>query len=133
MSRETGQPVHETTSHAHLPIDDLRQAVGRIKAKAAFPPSSIWFQGHFPAVRILPGVALMALAVEPLLLSWQTKGRPLKIRGFSKVRIKMLSFPGDELLISIEDMPPIQEAELGFEVSCRGEKVCQGYVLIAEQ
>ena len=133
MPKENDLSVPESIAHDDLPLGDLGHAAGRLEAKAVFPPSSIWFQGHFPAVHILPGVALMALAVEPLLIDSHRRGRPLKILGYSRVRIKMLSFPGDELHITIEDMPPIQEAELGFEVTCRGERVCQGRVLMADQ
>lgn len=133
MSRETDQSVHDTVLHAHLPIYDLEKAAGHIKAKALFPPDSIWFQGHFPAIRILPCVAVTALAVEPLLRYSRSMGRLLKIVGFSKVRIKILTFPNEELCISIEDMPPVKEAELAFEVACRGEKICQGRALVAEQ
>jgi hypothetical protein len=133
MSRKTNQPVHEIVSRTHLPLFDLKQAAGQIQAKALFPPESIWFQGHFPAVRILPCVAVTALAVEPLLRCGEAGGRLLKIVGFTKVRIRTLTFPDEELSISIEDMPPGKEAELIFEVFCRGEKVCHGKVLVAEQ
>ena len=133
MSRKTDQPVHEIISRTHLPVFDLKQAPGHIQAKAVFPPDSIWFQGHFPGISILPFVAVTALAVEPLLRYSQARGRPLKITGFSRVRIRALTSPDEELCMSIEDMPPAREAELAFEVSSQGEKVCQGRVLVAEE
>lgn len=133
MSKKTDQPIHEVISRPQLPIFDLKESDGQINAKVQFPADSIWFQGHFPSIRILPCVAVTALAVEPLLRSAQAKGRPLKIMGFSRVRIKILTFPDEELHVAIEEMPPAGEAELAFEVSCRGEKVCHGKVLVAEQ
>jgi 3-hydroxyacyl-[acyl-carrier-protein] dehydratase len=133
MSREINPAMPEISSRSWLPIEDVKQVDGHIKAKALFPPSSQWFQGHFPIQPILPGVAVLALAVKPLLITAHAKGRSLKVLGFSKVRIRMLTLPGDSLQISIEDMPMLKEAELGFLVSCRGEKVCQGIVHMAEE
>jgi hypothetical protein len=78
-------------------------------------------------------VAVTALAVEPLLRCGEAGGRLLKIVGFTKVRIRMLTYPNEELSVAIEEMPPGKEAELAFEVSCLGEKVCLGKVLVAEQ
>jgi len=78
-------------------------------------------------------VAVTALAVEPLLRYTEAGGRLLKIISFTKVRIRMLTYPNEELSIAVDRMPPSEEAELAFEVSCRGEKVCQGKVLVAEQ
>ena len=133
MSRETDQPVHEQVLQAQLPIFDLMKKAGRIKAKALFPPDAVWFQGHFPAIAILPCVTITALAVEPLLRHSRAMGRPLKIVGFSKVRIKMLTFPDELLSISIEEMPPVKEAELAFEIACGNDKICQGRALVAEK
>ncbi|MBN1381798.1 MAG: hypothetical protein JXA41_09000 [Deltaproteobacteria bacterium] len=133
MLKKTDQPIHEVISRTHLPLFDLQETDGQIKAKARFSADAIWFQGHFPSIRILPCVAVTALAVEPLLRNSLAKGRPLKIKGFSRVRIKILTFPDEPLDIAIENMPPDREAELAFEVSCRGAKVCQGKALVAEQ
>lgn len=133
MSKKTDWPIHEVISQTHLPIFDLEEFDGQIKARVRFSAESVWFQGHFPSISILPCVAVTALAVEPLMRNSQAKGRLLNILGFSKVRIKKLTFPDEELCISIEDMPPVRKAELAFKVSCRGEKVCHGRVLVAEQ
>jgi hypothetical protein len=133
MSRETDQPVHEKVLQAQLPIFDLMRKAGLIKAKALFPPDAVWFQGHFPAIAILPCVSVTALAVEPLLRHSRAMGRPLKIVGFSRVRIKMLTFPNELLSISIEEMPPVKEAELAFEIACGDKKICQGRALVAEK
>jgi 3-hydroxymyristoyl/3-hydroxydecanoyl-(acyl carrier protein) dehydratase len=133
MSRETGQPMPEKDLQAQLPIFDLMKNGGRITAKAIVPPAAVWFQGHFPALSILPCVAVTALAVEPLLRYAQAMGRPLKIVGFSRVRIKMLTFPGELLAISIEEMPPLPEAELAFEIACGDNKICQGRAQVAEK
>ena len=133
MSRETSPTMPEGSSKSWLPIEDLEQAEGHITAKVLFPASSQWFRGHFPIQPILPGVAVLAAAVEPLLMAARAKGRSLEILGFSKVRIRRLTFPGDALHISIKDMPALKEAELGFQVTCRGERVCQGIVHMAEK
>jgi len=133
MSRETDQLVHEKVLQSQLPIFDLMKKAGRIKAKALFPPDAVWFQGHFPAIGILPCVTVTALAVEPLLRHSQAMGRLLKIVGFSRVRIKMLTFPDELLSISIEEMPPAKEAKLAFEIACGDDKICQGRALVTEK
>ncbi len=124
--------MREPAVREQLPLASLARTGRRITAAAVFPVSSLWFQGHFPAAAVLPGAALMALVVEPVLITAETEGRTLYVRGFSKMRIKTLSFPGDELLVAIDAMPPLAEAELAFEVTCRGEPICQGRVLVAE-
>ncbi|MCK9364695.1 MAG: hypothetical protein M0P74_14000 [Syntrophales bacterium] len=133
MSKETDHPMHEKVLQVQLPIFDLAENAGRITAKAIFPSDAIWFQGHFPTIGILPCVAVTALAVEPLLRHSQAMGRPLKIVGFSRVRIKMLTFPDELLSISIEEMPPVPEAELAFEIACGDDKICQGRALVTEK
>jgi len=75
MSRETDQLVHEKVLQSQLPIFELMKRAGLIKAKALFPPDSVWFQGHFPAIGILPCVTVTALAVEPLLRHSQAMGQ----------------------------------------------------------
>jgi hypothetical protein len=125
--------MHKKALQAQLPIFDLMKNAGRITAKAMFPPDAVWFQGHFPSIGILPCVAITALAVEPLLRHSQATGRPLKIVGFSRVRVKMLTLPEELLSISIEEMPPLSEAELAFEIACGGDKICQGRALMAEK
>jgi 3-hydroxymyristoyl/3-hydroxydecanoyl-(acyl carrier protein) dehydratase len=132
MLKKTDRLIDEIVAQTHLPLTDLRLAAGQIKAKALFCADSIWFQGHFPVIRILPCVAVTALAVEPLLRYSRALGRPLKIVGFSKVRIKRLIFPEEELCIAIEEMPSDREAEVAFEVACRDEKICQGRAWVAE-
>ncbi|MBN1614582.1 MAG: hypothetical protein JW950_08975 [Deltaproteobacteria bacterium] len=133
MSRETNPTTPEIVPESWLPIECLEQAEGSLRARVLFPPSSAWFRGHFPIHPILPGVAVLAAAVEPLLISARAKGRSLWIAGFTKVKIRRLTFPGDRLDISIQDMPAHKEAELVFQVSCRGEKVCQGIVHVTEE
>ena len=46
MSRRTDHPGADCVSRTHLPLFDLKQAAGRIYAKALFPPESVWFQGR---------------------------------------------------------------------------------------
>jgi hypothetical protein len=88
-------------------------------------------QDHVPAAPILPEVALMAVAVEPLLITAKAAGCSLYVRGFPTMCMKMLCFHDDELLISGEDTPPQQETELAIKVTCRGKTVCQGRGLAA--
>lgn len=133
MLKETGLPIHHPPHHHELPVYDLQADNGRVKGKALFADDSIWFQGHFPAVKILPCVAVTAIAVEPLLRHAKSQGRLLKVVSFTRVRIKRMIFPDEELFITIDDMPAEDVAEINFEVSCKGEKICQGRALMADK
>lgn len=100
---------------------------------ARFEPFSGWFSGHFEKTPLLPGVALLALASEIVKRQAFENGRLLEVFGFSRVRFKLVVLPGEELCISVAAMPSESEAKLGFQITCRGELVVQGYLKVREE
>lgn len=117
-----------------LPLIELRMArEGGWESSVRLGPSSEWFSGHFDECPLLPGVALLALAAETVKRQGHQKGRLLEVSGFSGVRFRRLVFPGEELFISVGAMPPGPEAELDFQVTCHGNTVVLGVLIVAEK
>jgi 3-hydroxymyristoyl/3-hydroxydecanoyl-(acyl carrier protein) dehydratase len=117
-----------------LPLKDPRiTPEGRWESSVQFGPSSEWFSGHFDDYPLVPGVALLALAVETVQRQGRKQGRLLEVSGFSGVRFKRLVFPGEDLLVSVVAMPPGSEAKLDFHVTCQGITVVRGVLKATEE
>jgi 3-hydroxymyristoyl/3-hydroxydecanoyl-(acyl carrier protein) dehydratase len=117
-----------------LPLKDPRiTPEGRWESRVQLGPSSEWFSGHFDEYPLVPGVALLALAAETVKRQGRKQGRLLEVSGFSGVRFKRLVFPGEELLISVDAMPPGSEAKLDFHVTSHGNTVVHGVLKATEE
>jgi len=117
-----------------LPLEGTRiTPEGRWESGARFGCSSEWLSGHFDEYPLLPGVALLALAVEVVKRQGREQGRFLEVSGFSRVRFKRFVFPDEELHISVAAMPPGSEAELDFHITCHGDTVAQGVMKAREE
>jgi 3-hydroxymyristoyl/3-hydroxydecanoyl-(acyl carrier protein) dehydratase len=106
---------------------------GRWESKVRFNPSSQWFSGHFEGSPLLPGAALLALAVETVKRQGQSQGRVLEFSAFSRVRFKRFVLPDEELHIWVAGMPSDYMARLDFQVVGNGETVAQGELDICEE
>ncbi len=106
---------------------------GRWECRIRFGPASEWFSGHFEGRPLLPGVAILAFAVETVKRQGQKQGRVLELSGFSGVRFRRFVSPDEELHISVAGMPSGDKARLDFLVSCRGETVAQGELDMREE
>jgi 3-hydroxymyristoyl/3-hydroxydecanoyl-(acyl carrier protein) dehydratase len=106
---------------------------GRWESVVRFEPSSEWFSGHFDECALVPGVALLALAVEMVKRQGREQGRRLEVSGFSRVRFKQLVFPDEELHISVAAMPSGPEAILDFDITCRGDTVAKGLLNASQE
>ncbi len=116
-----------------IKLEDLKASEsGRVETSVHVDETCPWFSGHFPAQPILPGVALLGLIGETVRRQGRNQGRNLEVHGLNRVRFKTLSFPGQDLDISVGTMPPDAEAKLVFEISRQGEPVSQGIVLVRE-
>ena len=117
-----------------LPLKDLRiTPEGRWESSVQHGPSSEWFSGHFDEYPLVPGVALLALAAETVKRQGREQGRFLEISGFSGVRFRRLVLPGEELLISVDGMPPGAEAKLDFHLTSHGNTVVHGVLKATEE
>ena len=98
-----------------------------ITAKVQMPADCVWFDGHFPNMPILPGVAQLTLVAD--LLNRAMK-RSVVIRSISRVRFKQMIRPNDTIAVSLS---PTQKdaATYGFRLSNGPELVCSGTITIA--
>jgi 3-hydroxymyristoyl/3-hydroxydecanoyl-(acyl carrier protein) dehydratase len=117
-----------------LDLKDLRMTPeGRWESSVRLGPSSAWFSGHFDEYPLVPGVALLALAAETVKRQGRQQKRLLEVSGFSSVRFRRLVFPSEQLLISVDAMPPGSEAKLDFHVTCHGHTVVYGVLKATEE
>ena len=117
-----------------LPLEDTRiTPEGYWESSVRFGPSSEWFSGHFDECPLVPGVVLLALAVETAKRQGREQGRLLEVSGFSRMRFKRAVFPDEGLPISVAAMPPGSEAELDFHMTCHGEPVAEGLMKAREE
>ncbi|MGD9007488.1 MAG: hypothetical protein PVG41_06185 [Desulfobacteraceae bacterium] len=97
-----------------------------ITAEAQVPADCVWFDGHFPNMPILPGVAQLTLVAD--LLNRAMK-RSVVIRRVSRVRFKQMIRPDDTITVSLSPTPK-DAATYGFRLSNGPELVCSGTVTI---
>lgn len=63
-------------------------------------PDPALFEGHFPGRPILPGVALIELAVRAIV---QQRREPVSLRGVSHARLRQPVVPGDRLWLAMRE------------------------------
>jgi 3-hydroxymyristoyl/3-hydroxydecanoyl-(acyl carrier protein) dehydratase len=98
-----------------------------VTAEVQVPADCVWFDGHFPNMPILPGVAQLTLVMDLLKRAMQ---RSIVIRSASRVRFKQMIRPDDTITVSLS---PTQKdaATYGFRLSNGSELVCSGTITIA--
>jgi len=110
-----------------LPLGEiLVTPSGGLETVVRLEPISRWFSGHFDECAVVPGVAILAFVAETVIRQGHRESRSLVVSGFSKVRFRRVSFPEENLHVSVASMPQGAEAELPFDVTCDGESVAQG-------
>jgi acyl-CoA synthetase (AMP-forming)/AMP-acid ligase II/3-hydroxymyristoyl/3-hydroxydecanoyl-(acyl carrier protein) dehydratase len=91
---------------------------------AVASPDLIWFQGHFPSIALLPGVAILALVEESLVRFWGLEGEPVAgILEFQHVRFRRLVKPGDNLRVRVRRTGP---RHFSFSVEVDAFHACTG-------
>jgi 3-hydroxyacyl-[acyl-carrier-protein] dehydratase len=95
---------------------------GTISAQVQVPADSIWFDGHFPGLAVLPGVAQLAIVVAIL---EEALGTRLRVTGVSRVRFKSAIMPAQTMEVQItskESAPGTYVFRLlkGQELACSG-------------
>lgn len=98
-----------------------------ITAQVQVPAGCVWFDGHFPNLPILPGVAQLTLVADLLNRALE---RSVAVRSVSRIRFKQMIRPDDTIAVSLS---PTQKdaATYGFRLSNGSELVCSGTITIA--
>lgn len=89
------------------------------------PPSSPYFEGHFPGQPVLPGVAQLDIVVD---LLQRCLERDLDARALRQVRFRELVQPGDRLDVRLSR--PDASGECAFRMETRGKLAASGRVRI---
>jgi 3-hydroxyacyl-[acyl-carrier-protein] dehydratase len=103
-----------------------------IEALACVPADSPWFSGHFPGKPILPGIALIHLVKQAIILKTQKEGKQFKIHMLKRVRFMQPVWPGESLQISIKAEDADENVLFSFKVAKKENIVCSG-VIAAEK
>jgi 3-hydroxymyristoyl/3-hydroxydecanoyl-(acyl carrier protein) dehydratase len=116
-----------------LPLADVRVTPpGRLETHVQLEASSEWFSGHFEDCPLVPGVAILAFAVEAVRRQGNREGRNLEVAAFSRVRFKRFVYPDEKLHIAVDPMPLQPEAALRFHITVEGNDVAQGFLQMKE-
>jgi 3-hydroxymyristoyl/3-hydroxydecanoyl-(acyl carrier protein) dehydratase len=98
-----------------------------ITAQARIAADCVWFEGHFPGMPILPGVAQLTLVKDLLNRALE---RSVTVRGVSRVRFKQMIRPDDTIAVNLTPTDT-DAATYGFRLFNGAELVCSGAMTIA--
>ena len=100
-----------------------------ISAGVQVPSESPWFDGHFPADLILPGVAQIGMVLDAIR---KARNQDLKISSVRRVRFKRIIRPDDRLKIIAA---PLKQAvgSYSFRILIQDETVCSGVMTVENQ
>ena len=71
---------------------------GTAEGRVTVPADSPWFDGHFPGMPLLPGIAQLALVEALIARAWERKH---KAAQFSRVRFKLKIEPGVPVTVTV--------------------------------
>jgi 3-hydroxyacyl-[acyl-carrier-protein] dehydratase len=107
----------------------IQNVDGTITACVKVPGDSIWFDGHFPEIAVLPGVAQLFIVAEVL---GEAIERQVRIRGVNRVRFKQAIMPGE--LIEVQIRPKENDTlNYGFRLFKCQELACSGFITLASE
>jgi len=102
---------------------------GMITACVQVPADSIWFNGHFPEIAVLPGVAQLAMVVRIL---GEALGKKVRIRGVSRVRFRQAIMPAESIEVQIKPKDN-NTLSYNFRLSKGQELACSGLITVAAE
>lgn len=102
----------------------------RIEAQAFVPAGSLWFSGHFPGEPILPGIALVSMALEAIVWEAGKKGEEIRVKALKRVRFTSPVRPGEKLSLVINRESGEEENLFAFKVTGKENVVCSGLIVI---
>jgi 3-hydroxymyristoyl/3-hydroxydecanoyl-(acyl carrier protein) dehydratase len=108
-------------------FDDQGEA-DQFKAHIRVPPESPWFDGHFPDMPLLPGVAQLGMAHD-LLIRILGAWRP--VTQISRVRFKQMIRPDQALLLTVKI--GTEDASHSFRISGENGLICSGQIKLGAQ
>ena len=111
-------------------IKNVRQSdVNEITADIRVPPDSPWFNGHFPADPILPGVAQLGFVFD---IISRSHDRELTISSVRRIRFKQIIRPNDRLSVIATPLNG-HAGSYSFRIMVEGELVCSGVMTVEKR
>lgn len=117
--------LHEARSFPRV-LGDATAAANAIELHVEVPYDLDIFEGHFPAIPIVPGVVQVGWAVNAARTRLGLSGR---FAALEKIKFRRIVRPGDRLLLKLQYEP--QRAQLRFRFSDDDTLVSSGEVLLA--
>jgi 3-hydroxymyristoyl/3-hydroxydecanoyl-(acyl carrier protein) dehydratase len=71
---------------------------GTAEAQVKVPVDSPWFDGHFPGMPLLPGIAQLAMVEGVIGQAWEPERRAAQ---FTRVRFKLKIAPGTPVTVKV--------------------------------
>ena len=102
-----------------------READGVWHGRARLAKGSLWFDGHFPDLPVLPAVAMLYAA-----LAVADPDKRAKAIRMKHVRFRRAVAPGAELAIAASEPGPASQP---FRLSVVGDVVCSGSLQAFEE
>ena len=113
----------------HSVTNVTRSEKQAISADIHVPSDSPWFDGHFPAEPILPGVAQIRMVLDTIS---KARKRNFNVTGVRRVRFKQIIRPDDPLTI---EAAPLEQKDgaYSFRITVRDEIVCSGVMTVEQK
>jgi 3-hydroxyacyl-[acyl-carrier-protein] dehydratase len=111
-------------------IKNLKQSeLSEITADIRVPADSPWFDGHFPAEPILPGVAQLGFVFDMIR---RFHDDAVTIAGVRRIRFKQIIRPNDSLKVTVT---PLKEdtGSYSFRIVMGDGLACSGVMAVAKQ
>ena len=109
--------------------DINRSEANEISADIHVPSDSPWFDGHFPAEPILPGVAQIGMVFDAIR---KACSQDLKISSVRRVRFKRIIRPDDQLKIIAVPLKK-ETGSYSFRILIQDEAVWSGVMTVENQ
>ena len=96
----------------------------RAEAQVTVPADSTWFDGHFPGMPLLPGIAQLAMVEAAIAQTWEPERR---VAQFSRVRFKLKIDPATPVTVKVTrntDKPDL----FSFQIATPEGIACVGNV-----
>lgn len=91
-----------------------------------FTGEELFFQGHFPATPVLPGVMQLEFAHQT---AEELMGKALALSSVKKMKFMKVITPKDRIVVEVEKLERSAALEIAYCV-LKGEEVCSSGVLV---
>jgi len=98
----------------------------RLEALATAPWDSPWFDGHFPGQPILPGIAMIAMALDAARQKEAHEGKSIRLKAVKRVRFKKPVRPGEPFKLALKREQKESGISYNFTILLGDEVACTG-------